>query len=671
GGLALRCAYAFGGGMTAERVNEHRWKARAAIGEFDIDLRFEATERTIVHCTTSLTPAHELLIPYLPRDLYVLSADHDPGDTVGEVKAAQRGLNTGLLFLTLQEPKFGGALYVQNFTALADYFEALQTQPDGVVGGEWPELGYQPPVNPTGDEAPPVNPLQAGKTFVLSDALVAFETELPADEQQSARQFLDLLADLYPLVGKPKPQHHDWPGRAEATLRDLEASPDATIRHYGHTYVHPYTGSEYPDSMVQLAVLAAIVDYTAWRGQPHGLEKALRAGLHRFYDSDLKVMRRYLPNVGDDKDADAVDSWYLYHPLTNLARMAEKGDAAARSLLADSLDFAIKSAQHFDYVFPIQYKVTDFSVITPARNDDGLGQTDVGGLYAYLMLQAHELFGDEHYVEEAKRALLKARGTRFDLMYQANLTAWGAVAALKLWRMTDDESFRRQSHVFLASFFHNSLMWESNIRTARFFPNFLGVTCLQDAPYMAMYECFESLAAFDEYLATAPEGVDRSARLLTAEYRRYALDRAWFYYPDALPENVLAKEHRNGHVDRQLSFPLEDLYADGQPQGQVGQEIYGCGAAFVFATHAFLRFENAPFLAFCEYPLRQIDRLGERQVLLRVDGAPDLQCALRLIGEAPGVSVRMNGKAVPRRVTKAHIEFIIPGGAELTIAWKE
>src|SRR3546814_16500265 len=55
-----------------------------------------------------------------------------------------------------------------------------------------------------------------------------------------------------------------------------------------------------------------------------------------------------------------------------------------------------------------------------------------------------------------------------------------------------------------------------------------------------------------------------------------------------LPAEILAKEDvRNGHIDRTLSYPLEDLDVDGQPGGQVGQEIYGAGAAFVFATRSF------------------------------------------------------------------------------------
>jgi hypothetical protein len=535
GGLALRCAHAFGGGMTVERLDARRWRARAAVGEFEIDLGFQPGERAVLRCTAKLTPSVDLLVPYLPRDLYPLSNGDDPDDTKGCVEAAQRGLNTGLLFLTLREPAFGGALYVQNLTALNPYFEALQTTPDGAVGGEWPELGYQPPTSPTSN-SPPVDPLPRGEPITLSDALIAFESDLPEDEQQIARQFLDLLATSIPSWISPRPSIATGRRRAEATLRDLAVAQgdDPPLRPHLRA---PLYGRRIPRQHGAAGRAGAHRRLRRMAGEPHPLEKTLKSGLGRFYDQEARTMRRYLPNVGDDKDADAVDSWYLYHPLTNLARLAEKRrrQGAHGMLRADSLDFAIKAAHHFDYAWPIQFNVTDFSVITASRNKEGLGQTDVGGIYAYLMLQAHGLFGDERYLDEAKRALIKARGAQFELGYQANLTAWGSVACLKLWRMTGEEAFRQQSCVFLASFFHNSLMWESSLKTAKHFPNFLGVTCLHDAPYMAMYECYESVAAFDEYLAAAPEGIDRAARLLVTEYRRFAFDRAWHYYPTPSP----------------------------------------------------------------------------------------------------------------------------------------
>lgn len=67
----------------------------------------------------------------------------------------------------------------------------------------------------------------------------------------------------------------------------------------------------------------------------------------------------------------------------------------------------------------------DFSVITATRADEKHGQTDVGGIYAYVMLQAFELTGEMRFLAEARAAIDAAAGMRFELEYQANLTALG------------------------------------------------------------------------------------------------------------------------------------------------------------------------------------------------------------------------------------------------------
>jgi hypothetical protein len=330
-------------------------------------------------------------------------------------------------------------LYFQNLTAMNDYFIATKTTPDGAVGGLWPELGYLPPTPPQSGR-PPVDPLPAGASVTVSDAILVFHDDTACDEQDSARRFLQMLGAAYRRLDCPSTKYRDWVGRARRTLHDLETAPEATIRHYGHPYIHPYTGTEYPDVMVQMSVIASLRDFANWQGEPIAFEEELAAGLDKFHDRKLKTMRRYLPNVGKDKDKLAVDSWYLYHPLLNLGRMALEGDARANRLFLASLDYAIAAAHHFEYAWPIQFKVNDFSVIVEARNDDGLGQTDVGGLFAYVMLQANELTGEEHYLREARAAIDAAKVMRFELNYQANLTAWGASACLRLWRITNARS---------------------------------------------------------------------------------------------------------------------------------------------------------------------------------------------------------------------------------------
>ncbi len=678
GGLALRTACASGG--IAARIKSKSEAGCVVVadtpqGQYTIEISLPETGDTpMLRAVTSLKPAADLLIPFLPRDLYPLDEAGDPAKTEGRVEAAQRGVNGGVLYFHMSKPAFGNVFYFQNLTALNDYFEATDTKPDGVVGGEWPELGYQPPTAPLGN-SPPKNPLLKGKSVTLSDTLLQVAASNACDEQVCALEFMDLLAAAYRQIERPVSQFRDWPARSLRTLADLKRSPKASIEHYGHMYLHPYTASEYPDSMVQVSVLAAIAQYGEWRGRPSPLQAALAAGLDKFFDKKLPALRRYLPNVGADKDKNAVDSWYLYHPLLNLGRMAKGGNAQARELFVASLPYAVKAARHFGYAWPIQYDVRDFTVLVQDRDDAGHGQTDVGGIYAFVMIQAADITGDKSYLEEAARALKKLDGLRFNLIYQANLSAWGAVAGVKLWRETGDAWFFRQAHVFIAGLFHNSEIWESRIKTAKFHKNFLGATCLHDAPYMAIYECFETLAAFEEYLELAGADIEPSVQLMIAEYRRYALDRGWFAYPDALPESAIAKDDiRNGHIDRSLSFPLEDLYGDGQPCGQVGQEIYGCGAAFVFASLAFHRPRGAPVTLFCDRRLSTI-RVEGRSMILHPDTPDGFATGLSLIAKAAGLPRTLvvegpDGK--PVEVLGRHdgrLDYAVAGPGPVIVRW--
>ena len=291
------------------------------------------------------------------------------------------------------------------------------------------------------------------------------------------------------------------------------------------------------------------------------------------------------------------------------------------------------------------------------------------------MLQAYELTDDPRYLDEARAAIDAARGMRFELNYQANLTAWGASACLRLWRITNREYYMRQSYVYLASFFHNCEIWESEIANARHYRNFLGATCLHDAPYMAIYECFDSFAAFEGYLRDSGPDLDPAARLLISEYCKYALDRAWYYYPDALPPEVLATDIRNGHIDRTLSFPLEDLYGGGQPAGQVGQEIYGAGAAFVFASRSFHAVDGAPFRIFCDHFPATSERTSERSLSFGIDGGSARLSSfsvVRLPGKRlPRVSLRTAaGDTIrPRHQSADRIDFVIPASGQVMLAW--
>lgn len=677
GGFALRLAYvgsdAFEIAECSIEPGSAKLRVDSGIGRHQIELRTNGADWPALRATTRFVPERDMRLPFVPRDLYPLGRRDNPLDAIGEVEAAQRGLNAPLVFLQLKRPRFGTLLYFQNLTALNPYFLTTRTKPDGAIGGDWPELGFLLPAPVPGQVGQ--NLLCAGEEVTLSDSVIAYRQQFADGEADVARQFLQLLAAVYREIERPVTMFRDWRRRALATLRDLESAREATIRHYGQLYVRPYTDAEYPDSMVQMMVLSAVHDWGRWQGKPHPLEDRLRKGMRRFHDRKLRALRRYLPNVGADKNADAVDSWYPYHALLHMARLALHGDRYCRALFVDSLDHAVRAARHFKYAWPIQYRIDDFSVLTEARNQDGLGQTDVGGLYAYVMLQAHELTGERLYLDEAIAALDALQGMRFELQYQANLTAWGAAACIRLWRLTREQRYLEQSYVFLASFFHNATLWDSQIGNAAHYDTFMGVACLHDAPYMAMYECYDAFIAFERYLEDAGPDVDPAARLLVSEYCKYALDYGWSFYPDTLPEAALATEIRNGHIDPKLNFPLEDLYPDGQPAGQVGQEIYGAGAALAFATRSFHRPEGVPFEIFADHFVRALEHLGEDRISLQFDGGEGCTARIALLPKAAAADAAprlfvADQEIAPACREKSRIEYIVGARERVLIEWR-
>lgn len=680
GGLAIRAATIAGDArtdrLTAEPGETARIKAVSALGAHSVILQGRTIALTSIRILTSFTPSAATALSFVPRDLYPLGPGDDPLRAEGKIEASQRRLNAGLLYFQIERPAFGNIFYLQNLTALGDYFRATDTKPDAVVGGIWPEIGFLLPT-PSQRGRPDPKPLAAGEEVILSDAILVLRPDLPSDERDSARHFLQMLGAAYQTLDLPPVEYRDWMARAKRTLRDLDKAPEATIRHYGHRYIHPYTAAEYPDAMVQMSIVAALHDWGVWQGAAHPLEAEFLAGMGRFYDPKLKTLRRYLPNVGDDKDADAVDSWYLYHPLLNLGKLALAGNGRAKQLFLKSIDYGIRAAHHFEYKWPVQYDVTDFSVITETAEADGRGQTDVGGVYAWVMLQAFELTDNKRFLDEARAAIDAAIGLGFAINYQANLTAWGAAACMRLWRITDRDVYLEQSYVYLASFFHNCEIWESRLGHAVHYHNFMGATCLQDAPYMAIYECFDSFSAFEHYLGDSGPDLEPAARMLISEYCKYTLHRAIHYYPDELPPEAIADEQRenNGHVDRKLSFPLEDLYPDGQPAGQVGQEIYGAGAAFIFATRAFHEVEDAPFLLYCDHFIRAIELTDARMLVVTLGGGEACTALLSLVRRKRRKLTATRAMAIdgdgirPHAESPDRIDYHVPANDRVILNW--
>ncbi|CAN5464685.1 hypothetical protein BH11ARM2_BH11ARM2_35900 [soil metagenome] len=145
---------------------------------------------------------------------------------------------------------------------------------------------------------------------------------------------------------------------------------------------------------------------------------------------------------------------------------------------------------------------------------------------------------------------------------------------------------------------------------------------------------------------------------MLAEFIRYGLDRAWWFYPSSLKESSIAHSPRNGQNVRALAFPLEDLYVDGQPAGQVGQEVYGAGSALAYTTRAFHRLEGERIL-FCEYPIRTLE-VSAHGASFEVRGGPGASCHAQIL-PPQGSTVKVDGK----KADPARFEVLVGARVEV------
>ncbi|HEV7178925.1 MAG TPA: hypothetical protein VGN11_03580, partial [Candidatus Baltobacteraceae bacterium] len=580
GTLALRTAYAAGGiELVAKELDARggRVDLRSDAGRYRVS--FER-RKGILHATTWLTPSRPLKMLHTPRDLIVSGS--------GTVHTAQRGPRTGLVFATLREPRGGTFCYVQNLGALNDYSKATRTSPAGRVGGEWPELGYSPAPNP--DHA-----LAADAEVVISDVYLALDSAVPQDELETAALFLDLLAEVYVRLPRPGARYRDWPAIARRTVRDLAFSPECTYRRQGKRYLMPYVGDREkpPESMVQLTVLLPLLEYEEWSGREFVLARRLLQALPSFFDPRVGSIVRWLPGetfgeTGEEGQSHAnMDSWYLYHILFNISRLASLGYRDFSRLFENSLPYAIRVARRFDYRFPVFFDINTLGVVRGESKPGAGGEHDVAGLYALVMLHAYELFGKTEYLDEAIAAANSLENLGFNLGYQMNTTGFATEAMLRLYLLTGEQRYAGLVDVCLANVFENMWIWDCSYGHAVNYQTFFGLFPLRDAPYLAPYEELEALAKFHDLLKMGGHAIRPSARMLIAEYGKYALDRVWHYFPENLDSTALSNKPRNGHLDCALAVPVEDLQDGWELSGQVGQEIYGSGVALVYTTRHF------------------------------------------------------------------------------------
>ena len=639
GSIAFRLAFGMNSffekaAITREDVNGIMLMAFTRLGVYKITLSIANNEPAVIRYTTTFRATLPLLIPFWPRDIVPLTINGQVGNTSALIHTKQVGTRSGQLFFSMTKPKTGSVFYFQNLTAMCPYCEATETTLSDCVGGDWPEIGFQFPVNDK-------KPLPANIDYTISDAFVLLDENIYRTDIEVTSQFLENLAVLYPLIPKPSPNYQDWSSIADHALSGLHTNKGCWTVTNGTPFLNAYAAdySAPTEIMVQLSVLLPLHEYFEWYNKKHPVYNDIINGLNDFYDENLHTIVRWHPDLEDKLDRSeeqkqemVMDSWYLHHPLLNLSRLAIKGNKKAKQLFLDSIDYAIKVAHHFDYKWPVFYKMTTLEVIKAETTPGKGGEQDVPGSYACMMLTAYKLTGEKRFIKEAITALKSLEGLAFDIFYQANNTAFTAGALVEMYKETKDEKYLELSYSCLAGIFKNVHLWECHYGYAKNFPSFFAVFPLNDAPYTAAYEEFEVYAALHYYMeVTADVAILPSLKILIPEFIKYAVARLAFYYPPLLPKTMIADEVKNGEIEKELWIPLEDIQDGWEKSGQVGQEVYGAGIPFGIIPRQYFKLEALDAIGFINYPAVNF-RFAKNNVTFQVVGDSKFQAYLKLSG---------------------------------------
>jgi hypothetical protein len=682
--VAFRTAFAPGGmsvGNVTEQDNGVKIALTSSSGAFTVNIDFPSGEDDILHYTVKFKPSGTLSIPFWPKDVLIVGKDAEAGSTDGELYVKQIGIRSGLIYAGIKDPGAGSFLYFQNLTAINRYCEVTETSIADTVGGEWPEFGFSLP--PTKDK-----PLPAGEELIISDAYVSFSPKTPADQFEIATGYIDHLAAIYKLIPRPETKYQDYSTFIKYSIQDLDKNKGCWSQHKGCSYLNAYV-CDYqtpPEIMVQLAVLLPMQDYMAWSGKKLDCANQIYENIQTFWDEELQTIMRWLPAAEDQLDEseeqkvpNVMDAWYLHHPLLNLARMALKGDEMAKDLFLKSVEFAIKVAHRFNYKWPVFYDMKTLEIKKEETKPGMGGEKDVAGVYAQVMLQAWDLTGDKRFFEEAEAAAKSLTQFGFDIFYQANNVAFSTKALLRLYKETGDKIYLKLCHLCIANLLKNVAIWECEYGYGKNFPMFFGLFPLNDAPYLAVYEEQESFASVHDLLTMAVgTPLLDNARLLLAEYAKYMINRAVYYYPPMLPKDMLSEETKTGEVDPKLWVALEDMHDGWEKAGVVGQEVYGAGMCFGIVPRHYIRIPGQPFMVYIEYPT------GRKQINLdaltvNVLGSEEMTCRLCIIktdenAELPQFTV-VSGNGQDQKQIDGKLpennsnEYLIHGNQTIIIKW--
>ncbi len=377
-------------------------------------------------------------------------------------------------------------------------------------------------------------------------------------EQEAVARWMPALLPLFEEKLDWPSCASNWKDFATATVHDLQERGPTRVEINGHAGLRAYVKDssaiwKQPADNFELMTTADVLWPSLLFNRLHpspGYEaecQELLADLPGFYHADVHSVSNDFVRSPDER----ADSWY---PFENaLIKYPTIGLIAGSTDITDKFLDAFKNAERmahqYNYLFPIYYQVATLRA-------EGAGTNyAVGGLYAWAAILAHRLTKDEHYRQEARRAIQVLYTVASDrLFHEPQELAYGALAAAELGMM--DEA-RYLLYEQLRMFY-----WYSDPRQKS------DTRGMVQAAASILYPAFkENVEAILPWTGILKRGIVFEGLLRFMDQQR----RNNFYFFQDCSAN---------HQGEPMAFiPFENLGTlelNGQT-GTVGKEIYGAG----------------------------------------------------------------------------------------------
>ena len=350
-----------------------------------------------------------------------------------------------------------------------------------------------------------------------------------------------------------------WKQFAAATVADLQEKSTTRVEVNGRAGLRAYVKDssqiwQQPRDNFELMTIADVLwpSLLYLRLHPSSSYETecheLLAALPSFYHQDTQSISNDFVRKPNERS----DSWYPFE--NGLVKYPAIGSLAGSKEITDhfleAFQTAQKMARQYDYLFPIYYQVSTLLA-------EGAGTNyAIGGLYAWAAILAHRLTAEEHYREEARRAIQVLYTVPADrLFHEPQELAYGALAAAELG-MRDQANYLLYQQLRMFYWYSDPSQKSHDVRG------------MVQAAASILYPAFkENVEAVLPWTGILKRGIIFEGLLRFMDQQR----RNNFYFFEDCTGN---RQHAS------MAFiPFENLgtLELGGQTGNVGKEIYGAG----------------------------------------------------------------------------------------------